>query len=294
MFYATIYGYVNGNPGKLIAPIDGDGRICGYSEDVKDRPSLYIWDIVKAAKNPLNLFSYGVCVKDCPSNEDTKVDCQKTSIHSEKDCAIDADERYSTTEFFNYCIPDYDTLPQEAKDNWKGVKDEINKTSFGGAFADLYMARWVLLISIGICLIMTLIYIKFMDWCAYWLSWFSVGLVFVALVGSGVWVLMLRAQKIEDDPSYEDSSSATWLNVYAYSAFVAAAIYLLVMICMLQSLRVAIAVIETAADYFADTKRIIFVPLLYFFIGVLSFVAWTGAMICVASIGDISADNVEL
>ena len=49
----------------------------------------------------------------------------------------------------------------------------------------------------------------------------------------------------------------------------------------------AIAVIETAADYFADTKRIIFVPLLYFTIGILYFIAWMAAMLCVASIGEI-------
>ena len=46
--------------------------------------------------------------------------------------------------------------------------------------------------------------------------------------------------------------------------------------------------IETAADYFADTKRIIFVPLLYFFIAILTFIAWVAAMLCVASIGDIT------
>jgi len=60
------------------------------------------------------------------------------------------------------------------------------------------------------------------------------------------------------------------------------------MICSFNSLRVAIAVIETAADYFADTKRIIFVPLLYFFIAILTFIAWVAAMLCVASIGDIT------
>ncbi len=58
-------------------------------------------------------------------------------------------------------------------------------------------------------------------------------------------------------------------------------------------MRVAIAVIETAADYFADTKRIIFVPMLYFFIGILCFVGWVGAMICVSSIGEIEVSNIE-
>ena len=51
--------------------------------------------------------------------------------------------------------------------------------------------------------------------------------------------------------------------------------------------------IETAADFFADTKRIIFVPVLYFFIGISIFVMWIAAMICVASVGNITVDSIE-
>jgi len=32
-----------------------------------------------------------------------------------------------------------------------------------------------------------------MDWCAVWLSWFSILLILVALIGSGVWTLMYRS-----------------------------------------------------------------------------------------------------
>ena len=158
--------------------------------------------------------------------------------------------------------------------------------------ANLLEARWVLLSAAGIALLCTLIYIKFMDWCAFWLSWFSVFLIFAAFVGSGIWTLVYRSDRIEQDPSFEDDSQASWLNFYAYTAFIVAGIYLLTMICCFNSLRVAIAVIETAADYFADTKRIIFVPLLYFFIGVVAFVGWVAAVLCVASIGDITVEDV--
>lgn len=52
MFWASIYGYVNGNPGKLIAPIDGDKNICGFDPGFEDYPKLYIDDISTAAANP--------------------------------------------------------------------------------------------------------------------------------------------------------------------------------------------------------------------------------------------------
>jgi len=219
------------------------------------------------------------------------IDCHTTS--KTVACTPEPGQEYYTTEFANYCVPVYDSLPAAAKENWSTMKDAVTGTTYGGAFADLYEARWILLIAAGLSLVTTMIYIKFMDWCAYWLSWFSVLLVFAALVGSGVWTLYYRADKIEKNASFADESEATWLNFYAWMAFILAGIYLLVMICSFQSLRVAIAVIETAADYFADTKRIIFVPLLYFVIGILFFAAWVGAMICVASIGDITVDDVS-
>ena len=232
-----------------------------------------------------------MCVKDCPLKSTDAIDCHTTS--KTVACTPDPGQEYYTTEFANYCVPVYDSLPAAAKENWSTMKDAVTGTTYGGAFADLYEARWILLIAAGLSLVTTMIYIKFMDWCAYWLSWFSVLLVFAALVGSGVWTLYYRADKIEKNASFADESEATWLNFYAWMAFILAGIYLLVMICSFQSLRVAIAVIETAADYFADTKRIIFVPLLYFFIGILFFAAWVGAMICVASIGDITVDDVS-
>lgn len=163
----------------------------------------------------------------------------------------------------------------------------------GSAFAELFEARWTLLISAGLSLVFTLIYIKFMDWCAFWLSWLSVILVFASLCGSGVYAIIYRNDKIAASASYEDTSEASWILFYAWTSLIAAGIYLLVMVCSFNSLRVAIAVIETAADYFADTKRIIFVPLLYFLIGLIAFVLWVSALLCVASIGPIQVQSVQ-
>jgi len=61
--------------------------------------------------------------------------------------------------------------------------------------------------------------------------------------------------------------------------------------CTCRSLRVAIAVIETAADYFADTKRVIFVPILFFFLGIAVFFGWVMAFLGVGSIGELTVDD---
>ena len=95
MGVATVYGYINGNPGKLIAPIDANEKICGYSEGYEDYPVLYIDDIADAVENPLFIFEYGVCVKECPSEPSDPIECKTTT--TVKDCTPPADQQYSTT-----------------------------------------------------------------------------------------------------------------------------------------------------------------------------------------------------
>ena len=74
-------------------------------------------------------------------------------------------------------------------------------------------------------------------------------------------------------------------------SWIFAAFYYLMLACCFKSLRVAIAVIETAADFFADTKRVIFVPLAFFFAGIILFVMWIAAAFCVSSIGEIKVES---
>ena len=294
MLVSAIYGYAAGEPWKLIAPIDGENRVCGYDDAVKDYPKLYIDNIVQAIGDIDDAFSYGVCVKECPSSADDTIKCVNTAKVG--DCQPAEGEGYGTTEILSYCYPEYDTLPQAAKDEWDSVQDQFSANEYGsGIFAELSETKWVILLSCAIALVCTLVYIKFMDWCAFWLSWLSVLLVLASFIGAGIGAMQYRNDRLENDTdgSYADSSEHTWINFTIWMSFITAGIYLLVMICYFQSLRVAIAVIETAADFFADTKRILFVPLLYFFVGILVFCMWIAGLICVASVGNIEADSYE-
>ena len=81
MFICTFYGYINGEPWKLIAPIDGDGNICGWTAGYEDYSHLYIGDITTAAdpSNIYNIFNYGVCAKECPHTKTAAVECKPTA-----------------------------------------------------------------------------------------------------------------------------------------------------------------------------------------------------------------------
>lgn len=87
---ASAYGWMNGDPSKLLIGWDSDRNGCGYSESVKDYPYLYwpeepaagIKDAIESLSvdKAISLLNGGVCVKECPSSDKTTiVDCKPTS-----------------------------------------------------------------------------------------------------------------------------------------------------------------------------------------------------------------------
>ena len=71
MFGCSIYGYKYGQPQKLFAPLDSDGKhckynnvgnFCGFDPGYQNYQYLYIWDIANAVQSVDNVFDSGVCV----------------------------------------------------------------------------------------------------------------------------------------------------------------------------------------------------------------------------------------
>lgn len=71
----------------------------------------------------------------------------------------------------------------------------------------------------------------------------------------------------------------------------------LLFMCMLwcnrKSLETAIAIIDASADFFIDTKRLIFVSITYFFVTVIFFMLWIVASACAISLSDFGTGNAE-
>jgi hypothetical protein len=109
MVFMAVWGYVNGEISTLLAPVDGDGRLCGVgnatSNATQGYPNLWIADISTAALHPTSMFKYAVCVKTCPTETGVSVACVPTQ--EESTCA-DPLLAYPTTEVMNYCLPIYD------------------------------------------------------------------------------------------------------------------------------------------------------------------------------------------
>ena len=61
--------------------------------------------------------------------------------------------------------------------------------------------------------------------------------------------------------------------------------------CGYKSLKLAIDVIDASADFLASTTKIIFVPGIFFIAQIITVIVWTGAMVCVASMNEITVDE---
>ena len=72
-----------------------------------------------------------------------------------------------------------------------------------------------------------------------------------------------------------------------YISWIVAVLFYICLACKFKALRISIAIIETAADFFADSKRIIIVPIIYFCVAVSVFIIWFFGVMCLAASGTI-------
>jgi solute carrier family 44 (choline transporter-like protein), member 2/4/5 len=87
----SMFGFKNGQPERLLAPLDADGKFCGIDSGYESFPYLYLADLSASATD---LLSTAVCVSDCPMDDAIPVSCKPTSI--EKDCNAQGLIRYNT------------------------------------------------------------------------------------------------------------------------------------------------------------------------------------------------------
>ena len=73
----------------------------------------------------------------------------------------------------------------------------------------------------------------------------------------------------------------------AIAAWILAAIYVLVLLCLWKSLQISLAVLEAASDFVASNMRVVLVPVVFFIINIAAFCCWIAGVVCVFSVGDI-------
>jgi choline transporter-like protein 2/4/5 len=133
-----------------------------------------------------------------------------------------------------------------------------------------------------------LAYIYLLSAFAEPIAWAMIVLVQLGLIGgAGFGITQYLYIKASVGSSQNEGAFLAMGVVFSILAFCfAIAVY-----CGFNSLRIAINVIDASADFLAKTKRIIAVPIGYFFVTVIFIAVWLGCMICINSIGTITADT---
>jgi len=132
-------------------------------------------------------------------------------------------------------------------------------------------------------------YLKLMDCFAVPLAYITILVIQVALVLMGYY-----AYAYSKSSSNSGSSSSEWSMWIAAICWIFAGLFYLMIACNWKSLRISIAVVETAAEFFSDTKRIVLIPLIYFGVWVGVFIAWIYGIAGVASISDTGVVAISI
>lgn len=109
MFAATIFSIKRGDPKKFMAPIDKNGRFCGYingnNNDTVEFPNLYLnLHFDQAQFSAKTIFNEGVCVKTCPTKAKKELVFAPgygTAIAT----TFPSDKLYAGNSVLGFCLP---------------------------------------------------------------------------------------------------------------------------------------------------------------------------------------------
>jgi hypothetical protein len=189
MGYLTYYGFHNGNINKLLAPINGDGVLCGEASQFKQFKYLYLTDF--RVENIDQIFKTGICVNECPSSTKDKLLCEDT-----KD-VVDCDDPkkvhvYDSFQLLNFCIPNVSTLRPETKATWEKAYKAFIGTSAGSHLNDIFLSSTGIWISLALAPVYCFVFVAIMSAFAETIAWLCVILVQVALITATVLAVVFR------------------------------------------------------------------------------------------------------
>lgn len=185
------------------------------------------------------------------------------------------------------------------KDGWKMALDSFLSNPIGKYFNDLYLSSRAIYWSMGMGVIYCFAFIYLMSAFAETIAWICVVLIQLGLIGlagfgwfqRGViadqaMMYNMQGKQLEDNKSEQNM----YLAICIIGAILAA-VFMCAVVCGFKSLKLAIDTIDAAADFLATTKRILFVPFLYFILTIIVLSVWLSAFACVASMNKITADT---
>lgn len=169
---------------------------------------------------------------------------------------------------------------------YSAVYDDIlklwNNDYLTAYMGDLYICWWVFIVCGVTAFLLGFVYMWFLKCCGKLIVWFTVFLGFFVLLGLAIFMYYIAY-------TYEaGDSNRDYLLYVSYSIFGLCLVYLLILLCCCNKIRLGIAIMQTTTDYINSTTRIFWVPVFFFVvIGIWTAYWWISA-IYIYSVGDVS------
>lgn len=199
----------------------------------------------------------------------------------------------------NYCFPaSTDALPDSFKEGWRVALKTFLQNPVGKYFNDMYLSSRAIYWSFGMGLVYSFFYIYLMSAFAETIAWVCVVLIQVGLIGGSIMCWMMRSRSIEQNAGIQLSPEVLKNAQKTQNMLMAGCIIIGILalsffccvFCGYHSLKLAIDVIDAAADFMAKTKRIILVPILYFMLTMVALLIWSGSFASIVSMNEIHPD----
>jgi hypothetical protein len=277
----TMYGFKKGDVEKYVAPLDRNNHFCGIDAGFEDYPKLFLTNLIGS---PKEIFASGVCVKTCPKSDKDTISCEPTSTSFCSGSSV-----YDTNTVLGYCMPNMETLKEAAQ--WTlALNEMMNSNPAGRQIQDLYLSSRAIYWSMGMSFVYCLLFIYLMSLFAEYIAWAIVVLIQIGLFGATAF-FMGEYLKMKDTTDVSGNNVGGKYMVGGIVSGICSLVFLCCVWCGFNSLKTAIDVIDASADFLAKTKRIILVPILYFFVTILFISVWLACMLCINSIGDIVPES---
>jgi len=253
-------GFANGDLNRLLGNMAYDGTVCGINND----DDLGYWPHPKTV-------DFRMCTSTCNITANMKYIPPSPYIPMHEFLPFGGDIwpifPYPSSPKYGLCIPD------AVK---KSEGDFAEKYKMNKFIADLYDGLWVIGVSAGVGLIMSFIYLKFVEKCAGCLIWGTLAITILCGACIGYFLLMDGLSK------GEEGAISTYTG---YGFLGATALWLLILIFLRNRIRIAVQVMKSATRAITDMKAMLLVPIPMSLAGVVFVIGWIFSMLFLTSVG---------
>lgn len=293
----------NGDPYRLISPVNDQGDVCGYTGGQDNNPYFYM----------VMTSSVGVCTDACPtvtapltSTDPANYYCldlidkafpttalKKSYITNncmtsgEYDLTLDCgcNIMRATTSVFHRCIFDDKAVRQEYLAS--------SNSYFVGFFSDMFAARSVIFgFGIMFALLACFVWTHLLHWRTFGmlLCWGSILIVIVLMVGV-TWTANVTADEwLHQDPPEHSTRERQALRIFTGIMLALTVCFTCLMVFLRKQINLSIKIIAMAATCIEEMPLIVFTPLIQMAGFIMFLMPWFAYCIYIASDGEYKTE----